>query len=110
MNKSAYELLTKIEDGHAVGKDPRTLSPAELNEAGLFDAPLTLVIREKCLDCCGGSSDEVKKCTAISCSLWAYRTKKNPFRKRDITPEQRQEAADRLRKARQAKNKTSENL
>jgi len=101
VNKNAYELLTEIENGHAVGKDPRKLSVEELNESGHFDAPLTQVIRRKCLDCCGGVQDEVKKCTAVSCNLWAYRMNKNPFRKRVLTDEQKQAMADRLQKARE---------
>lgn len=29
-------------------------------------------IRAKCLDCCCGSSNEVKLCTAQRCALWPY--------------------------------------
>ncbi len=38
-------------------------------------------IRAKCLDCCGGSSNEVKLCTAVNCSLHPYRDGHNPNRK-----------------------------
>jgi len=30
-------------------------------------------IRSKCLDCCAGSSTEVKLCTALKCPLWKLR-------------------------------------
>ena len=30
-------------------------------------------IRLKCLDCCCGSSTEVRKCPAEDCPLWRYR-------------------------------------
>ena len=37
-------------------------------------------IRLKCLDCCWGSSVEVKLCTATDCPLWVYRSGHNPAR------------------------------
>lgn len=30
-------------------------------------------IRSQCIECCGGSLVEVRKCTAKSCSLWRFR-------------------------------------
>lgn len=35
-------------------------------------------IRMKCLDCCCGSSYEVKMCTATNCPLYVYRDGHNP--------------------------------
>ncbi len=61
-------------------------------------------IREKCVDCCCGSANEVKLCTAEDCPLYAYRLGKDPARKREYTPEQREAARERLQKARIAKN------
>lgn len=58
-------------------------------------------IREKCIECCCGSSTEVKECTAQKCPIYPYRFGKNPFRqKRQMTEEQRKAVADRLRVAR----------
>lgn len=37
-------------------------------------------IRLKWLDCCCGSSTEVKLCPAQDCPLWAYRSGHNPAR------------------------------
>lgn len=38
-------------------------------------------IRLKCLDCCCGSSEEVKNCPCTDCSLYPYRDGHNPARK-----------------------------
>lgn len=35
-------------------------------------------IRMKCLDCCGGSSNEVKLCDIDTCTLWPYRSGHRP--------------------------------
>lgn len=50
---------------------------------------LLKIIREKCLDCCGGSPAEVRECRSEkTCALWPYRLGTNPFRqKRTITAE-----------------------
>lgn len=58
-------------------------------------------IKLRCIDCCGGSYNEVKVCPSVGCALYPFRTGKNPFReKRVLTEEQRQAAAERLAKAR----------
>ena len=54
-------------------------------------------IRLKCLDCCCGSSNEVKLCTCEQCTLYPFRLGKNPNIKREMSEEQRQAAADRLK-------------
>lgn len=59
-------------------------------------------IREFCIDCCGGSRETVKNCPSANCALYPFRMGKNPFRKREMTEEQRKAAADRLRKARES--------
>ena len=47
-------------------------------------------IRLKCLDCCNGSSNEVKLCTCEKCPLYPFREGHNPFiAKREYTEEQR---------------------
>ena len=35
-------------------------------------------IRQKCIDCCGGSFKEVRLCTSHTCPLYALRLGKNP--------------------------------
>lgn len=44
-------------------------------------------IREKCLDCCGGSQADVRYCTASACPLWGYRMGKYPETLRKQEPE-----------------------
>ena len=62
-------------------------------------------IRAFCLDCCGGSSTEVRECTSKSCPLKPFRFGRNPYIKREMTEEQREQAKERLAKAREAKEK-----
>lgn len=58
---------------------------------------LLKAIRLKCLDCCCGSSNEVKLCTAARCPLSPFRDGHNPFTaKRDWTEEQREAQRTRL--------------
>ena len=58
-------------------------------------------IRAKCIDCCCGSTAEVKDCPAVNCPLYPFRFGKNPYRqRREMTEEQKQVLADRLREAR----------
>lgn len=38
----------------------------------------SMSIRKYCLECCNGSSEEVRKCLSIDCSLYEYRQGKNP--------------------------------
>ena len=63
-----------------------------------------MAIKEFCMECCGYNSADVKTCTAPNCPLFAFRSGKNPYRKREMTAEQRQAAKERLQKAREAKN------
>lgn len=66
-------------------------------------------IRLKCLDCCGDSYKEVELCPVSQCNLYPFRFGKNPFRKKRVmTDEQRQAAAERLAKAREASTAPAE--
>lgn len=31
---------------------------------------LSKIIKEKCLDCCGGNRTQAKECTQLACPLW----------------------------------------
>lgn len=47
-------------------------------------------IREKCLDCCCDSANEVRLCPAQDCPLHPFRFGKNPYRaKRELSEAQR---------------------
>lgn len=54
-------------------------------------------IRLKCLDCSGGSSEEVKKCYIPECPLYPFWLGKNPFRK-PMSEEQRKRCSERAKK------------
>ena len=69
-------------DGHLVGCDPRDMPIEQLAALG-FTSPIR-AIRAKCLDCCGGSPSEVRKCVASNCPLWAFRMGANLFRGKGI--------------------------
>lgn len=62
-----------------IGRDPRTMTPAELTALGFERQPLLRAVREKCIDCCAGSPGEVRRCAMRDCSLWPYRMGTNPW-------------------------------
>lgn len=82
-----------------IGKDPRGMTVSELNSLGHEKMPIMKVIRQNCLDCCGGNSAEVRVCAIVSCPMWPYRMKKNPFSERKANPK----AIAALQAAREAK-------
>ena len=85
-----------------IGRDPREVPSAILSRYHREANPLK-ALRARCLDCCCGSSAEVRKCTAVACPLWPFRMGTNPFRaKRVLSDEQKQTMAERLAKARAA--------
>ncbi len=60
-------------------------------------------IRLKCLDCCCGSSYEVKLCPCTNRPLYPFREGHNPFiAKRDYSAEQKQAIKERLANSRLA--------
>lgn len=64
-------------------------------------------IREHCIECCGGSSNEVKLCTAVQCPLYAFRFGKNPYRKsREMSEQEKEVLRDRLANARKQHRNT----
>ena len=64
-------------------------------------------IRAFCVECSGGSTNEVKLCQSPRCALYPFRLGRNPYRaKRELTEDQRLAAAERLKKAREEANKT----
>ena len=67
----------------------------------------TQAIREKCLDCCCGSANEVKMCVCKDCALYPFRFGKNPnIKGRAYTDEQRAQMSARIRKAQEARKQT----
>jgi len=63
-----------------------------------------MCIRDRCIDCCGFQTKEVRLCTAVNCPIHPFRFGKNPFRKTyEMTEEERQSCAERLAKGRAKK-------
>ena len=54
-------------------------------------------IRAKCLDCCADSPGEVRRCSLADCPLHPFRFGRSP-KKRSLSAEQRQAAAERLKR------------
>lgn len=75
--------------GELEGRDPRKMTRDELGRMGHEPMSPMEAIRAHCLDCCGGSSDEVLKCMALRCPSWPFRTGKNPWR--EVTDAQREQ-------------------
>src|SRR5579885_2355758 len=67
-------------DGLAHGRDPRRMARAELQAMGHQPMSPTQAIRSRCLDCCAGSADEVRKCVALRCPSWPFRMGVSPWR------------------------------
>jgi hypothetical protein len=57
---------------------PASIEIDELRVLGHPESPIR-AIRSKCLDCCCGAASEVRKCVAVTCSLWLFRMGSNPF-------------------------------
>jgi hypothetical protein len=68
------------EGGNLIGRDPRQMAKAGLEAAGFEPMTPMMAIRAKCLDCCAGSTQEVRYCIAVDCPSWPYRMGSNPFR------------------------------
>jgi hypothetical protein len=67
-------------DGHPTGSDPRGMSQRELRTFGHEPMTPLAALRLRCLDCCGGSSYEVRSCVAVTCPAWPFRLGKSPWR------------------------------
>jgi hypothetical protein len=85
-----------VDGAHRIGRDPRKIAAHEFDGAGLTGRPILSVIREKCLDCSAGQTDEVRKCVAVTCALWPYRMGSNPFRSVTLSDEERERRRARL--------------
>ena len=58
-------------------------------------------IRAYCLECSCGAVSEVKECPVFKCPLYPFRFGKNPYRqRREMSEEEKQVLADRLKEAR----------
>ena len=60
-------------------------------------------IRQKCIECCAGSANEVKLCDIEDCALHPFRLGKNPNIKRTMSEEQKEASKIRLMQYRENK-------
>jgi hypothetical protein len=86
--------------GAPVGRDPRSMSVADLEAAGRPRISRGDAIRAKCLDCCCGAPAEVRRCAMIDCALWPFRMGTDPYRE-PMGEERRAAAGARLSAGRQ---------
>ena len=86
-------------DGDDVGREPRAMSADELKLLGHARVSPLRALRLKCLDCCNGSAQEVRLCTAVDCASWPFRMAKNPWLS-PLSAEARAQRADLMRRNR----------
>ena len=54
-------------------------------------------IKLKCLDCSTYNINEIKECPVKKCPLYPFRLGKNPFRKRELSEEERNKLSERMK-------------
>jgi hypothetical protein len=59
--------------------------------------------REMCIECMGGRNSEdyrrrIKECASDDCPIFAFRFGKDPYRKPNLSDDQRKKMGDRMRK------------
>ena len=54
-------------------------------------------IKLKCLDCSTYNINEIKECPVKNCPLFPFRLGKNPFRKRELSEEERTKLSERMK-------------
>ena len=87
----------------AVGRDPREMDPSDLEAMGHVRKPVLQALRERCVDCCAGSTHEVRLCVAVACAAWPFRMGTDPWRaKRVLTEEQKDALRHRLAEGRKS--------
>ena len=71
-------------------------SKEELNQAVKENTNVLRAIRLKCLDCSCFQLGEVRDCPVTTCPLYPFRLGKNPFRKRELSEDEKIEIKERL--------------
>ena len=72
----------------------------------MADTPMKAV-KAKCIECCGGSIHEAKKCHINDCPLWNFRPGTRRRQPRTMSAEQRQAVSERFAAARAAKQQAT---
>jgi hypothetical protein len=91
-----------------IGRDPRSMTPEQLESIGHSKQPLLRVIRTNCIECAGGSEAELRRCRMHWCPFWPYRMGSNPFTARTGNPEALANAHARRQEARQGRAEIEE--
>lgn len=73
----------------------------EFNQEVRENTNVLRAIKLKCYDCSSYQLSEVRNCTITECPLHPFRLGKNPFRKRDLSDEERKKISERLNKTKQ---------
>ena len=68
----------------------------EFDQAVKENTNVLRAIRLKCYDCSCYQSNEVRECIVNNCPLYPFRLGKNPFRKKELTEEKRNELRERF--------------
>jgi hypothetical protein len=87
--------------GSEAGTDAHHMTQDQLRLLGHEPMSPMKAVRVRCLDCCAGSPDEVRKCQAVLCPSWPFRMGTNPWR---TISEGRRAAGRRLAAKRAAKS------
>ena len=67
-------------NGAPVGRDPREMTTAELEQLGQQRMSPMKALRLRCLDCCAGSATRVRLCASATCPSWPFRMGRSPWR------------------------------
>ncbi len=93
--------LEEHRDGGTAGRDPRRMTPPDLEAMGLQRQSRGDAIRQACIGCMAGNVAEVRRCALATCSLWPFRMGTDPWRAtRELSDEQRAAVTERLARGR----------
>lgn len=69
----------------------------EFNKEVSENTNVLRAIKLKCLDCSSYNTNEIKECPVSKCPLYPFRLGKNPFRKRELSEEERSKLSERMK-------------
>lgn len=108
MKKDLEPWQEVVSTGEVVGKDPRKMTREDLSAVGHKPMTALEALRLRCLDCCGGSVQEVRYCMARKCPSWPFRMGKSPYKqKRIVSDEARAAASERMKNLVRTQKRTS---
>ena len=75
----------------------------EFNKEVSENTNVLRAIKLKCLDCSTYNILEIKECPVKNCPLYPFRLGKNPFRKRELSEEERNKLSERMKNLKKQK-------